>query len=100
MGVTIAISLTSWALTWFLGKVIPADLYVNMTVLQIHEEMAFAVMSFCPCIIGTKSLFESLDLTPNAVSKYLNKVRTGHEFVGPILGNAGITFIPEPFSDN
>jgi hypothetical protein len=25
--------------------------------------MAFAVMSFCPCLIGTKSLFESLDLT-------------------------------------
>jgi hypothetical protein len=40
-----AIALTSWALTWFLGKVIPADLYANMTVLQIHEEMAFAVMS-------------------------------------------------------
>jgi hypothetical protein len=38
-----------------------------MTVLQIHEEMAFAVMSFCPCLIGTKSLFESLDLTPKAV---------------------------------
>jgi hypothetical protein len=57
----------SWALTWFLGKVIPADLYANMTVLQIHEEMAFAVMSFCPCLIGAKSLFESLDLTPKAV---------------------------------
>jgi hypothetical protein len=54
-----------------------------MTVLQIHEEMAFAVMSFCPCLIGTKSLFESLDLTPKAVSKYFNKVRTGHKFVGP-----------------
>jgi hypothetical protein len=39
-----AIALTSWALTWFLGKVIPADLYANMRVLQIHEEMAFAVM--------------------------------------------------------
>lgn len=71
-----------------------------MTVLQIHEEMAFAVMSFCPCLIGTKSLFESLDLTPKAVSKYFNKVRTGHKFVGPELGNAGITIIPEPFSDN
>jgi hypothetical protein len=43
-----AIALTSWALTWFLGKVIPANLYANMTVLQIHEEMAFAVMSFVP----------------------------------------------------
>jgi hypothetical protein len=71
-----------------------------MTVLQIHEEMAFAVMSFCPCLIGTKSLFESLDLTPKAVSKYFNKVRTGHKFVGHELGNAGITIIPEPFSDN
>ena len=66
------IALTSWALTWFLGKIIPADLYANMTVLQIHEEMAFAVMSFCPCLIGTKGLFESLDLTPKAVSKYFN----------------------------
>ena len=62
--------------------------------------MAFAVMSFCPCLIGTKSLFESLDLTPKAVSKYFNKVRTRHKFVGPELGNAGITIIPEPFSDN
>ena len=97
MGVTIAISLTSWALTWFLGKVIPADLYANMTALQIHEEMAFAVMSFCPCLIGTKSLFESLDLTPKAVSKYFNKVRTGHKFDGSELANAGITISPEPF---
>jgi hypothetical protein len=32
-----AIALTSWALTWFLDKVIPEDLYANMTVLQIHE---------------------------------------------------------------
>ena len=24
------IALTSWALTWFLGKEIPADLYANM----------------------------------------------------------------------
>jgi hypothetical protein len=48
----------------FLDKVIPEDLYANMTVLQIHEEMFFAVMSFCSCLIGTKSLFESLDLTP------------------------------------
>ena len=71
-----------------------------MTVLQIYEEMAFAVMSFCPCLIGTKSLFESLDLTPKAVSKYFNNVRTGHKFVGPKLGNAGITIIPEPFSDS
>jgi hypothetical protein len=94
------IALTSWALTWFLGKVIPADLYVNMTVLQIHEEMASTVMSCCPCLIGTKSLFESLELTPKAVSKYFNKVRTGHKFVGPELGNAGITIILEPFSDN
>ena len=70
-----------------------------MIVLQIHEEMAFAVMPFIPCLIGTKSLFESLDLTPKAVSKYFNKVRTGHKFVGPELGNAGIT-ITEPFSDN
>ena len=53
--------------------------------------MAFAVMSFFPCLIGTKNLFESLDL---------NKVRTGHTFVGPELGNAGITITPEPFSDN
>jgi hypothetical protein len=52
-----------------------------MTVLQIHEEMAFAVMSFGPCLIGTKSLFESLDLTPKAVSKYFNKVRTGHNLL-------------------
>jgi hypothetical protein len=50
--------------------------------------------------IGTKSLFESLDLTPKAVSKYFNKVRTGHKFDGSELGNAGITIIPEPFSDN
>jgi hypothetical protein len=71
-----------------------------MTVLQIHEEMAFAVMSFCPCLIGTKSLLESLDLTPKAVSKYFNKVRTGHTFVGPELVNAGITITPEPFPDN
>ena len=70
-----------------------------MIVLQIHEEMAFAVMPFIPCLIGTKSLFESLDLIPKAVSKYFNKVRTGHKFVGPELGNAGIT-ITEPFSDN
>jgi hypothetical protein len=49
-----------------------SDLYANMTVLQIHEEMAFAVMSFCPCLIGTKNLFESLDLSPKAVSKYFN----------------------------
>jgi hypothetical protein len=52
-----------------------------MTVLQIHEEMAFAVKSFCPCLIGTKSMFESLDLTPKAVSKYFNKVRTGHNLL-------------------
>ena len=52
-----------------------------MTVLQIHEEMAFAVMSFFPCLIGTKSLFESLDLTPKDVSKYFNKVRTGHNLL-------------------
>jgi hypothetical protein len=39
-----------------------------LTVLQIHEEMAFAVMSFFPSLIGTKSLFESLDLTPKAFS--------------------------------
>ena len=71
-----------------------------MTVLQIHDKMAFAVMSFFPCLIGTKSLFESLDLTPQAVSKYFNKVRTGHKFVGPELGNVGITITPEPFSDN
>ena len=71
-----------------------------MTVLQIHEEMAFAVMSFCPCLIGTKSLFESLDLTPKAVSKYFFQVRTGHTSFGPELGNAGITIIPETFSDN
>ena len=71
-----------------------------MTVLQIHEEMAFAVMSFCPFLIGTKSLFKSLDLTPKAVSKYFNKVRTGHKFVGPELDNAGITITPEPSSDN
>jgi hypothetical protein len=50
-----AIALTSWALTWFLGKVIPAD---------------------------------------------FNKVRTGHTFFGPELGNAGITIILESFSDN
>jgi hypothetical protein len=43
-----------------------------MTVLKIHEEMAFAVMSFCPCLIRTKNLFESLDLSPKAVSKYFN----------------------------
>jgi hypothetical protein len=72
-----------------------------MTVLQIHEEMVFAVMSFCSCLIGTKSLFESLDLTPIAVSKYFNnKVRTRHKFVGPEMGNAEITITPEPFSDN
>ena len=48
-----------------------------------------------------KSLFESLELTPKAVSKYLNKVRTGHQFVGSELRNAGITIIIlEPFSDN
>ena len=68
-----------------------------MTVLQIHEEMAFAVMSFCPCLIGTKSLLESLDLTPKAVSKYFNKIRTGHTFVGPELVNAGITLPQNPF---
>ena len=34
------------------------------------------------------------------MSKYFNKVRTGHKFVGHELGNAGITIIPEPFSDN
>ena len=62
--------------------------------------MAFAVMSFCPFLIGTKSLFKSLDLTPKAVSKYFNKVRTGHKFVGPELGNAGLTITREPFSDN
>jgi hypothetical protein len=55
----------------------------NMTVLQIHEELAFAVISFFSYLIGTKSLFESLDLTPKTVSKYFNKVRTGHKFVGP-----------------
>ena len=71
-----------------------------MTVLQIHDEMAFAVMSFFPCLIGTKNMFESLDLTPQAVSKYFNNVRTGHRFVGPELGNVGIAIIPEPFSDN
>jgi hypothetical protein len=27
-------------------------------------------------------------------------IRTGHKFVGPELGNAGITITPEPFSDN
>jgi hypothetical protein len=53
------------------------------------EEM---VMSVCPCLIGTKSLFESLDLTPKAVSKYFNKIRTRYKFVGPELDNAGITF--------
>jgi hypothetical protein len=46
------------------------------------------------------SLFESLDLTPKAVSKYFNKIRTGYKFVGPELDNAGITIISEPFSDN
>jgi hypothetical protein len=70
-----------------------------MTVLQIHEEMAFAVMSLCPCLIGTKSLFESLN-SKSLVSKYFKKVRTGRKFVGHELGNAGITIIPEPFSDN
>jgi hypothetical protein len=45
-----------------------------MTILQIHEEMAFAVMYFFPCLMGTKSLFESLDLTPKAVSKYFNLI--------------------------
>jgi hypothetical protein len=80
--------------------VIPADLYANMTVLQIHEKMVFAVLSLCPCLIGTKSLFESLDLTPKAVSKYFNKMRTGYKFVGPELDNAGITITPEPSSDN
>jgi hypothetical protein len=44
--------------------------------------MASTVMSCCPCLIGTKSLFESLNLVPKAVSKYFNKVRTGHKFVG------------------
>ena len=35
------------------------------------------------------------------MSKYFNKVRTGHKFVGLwILGNVGITIIQEPFSDN
>jgi hypothetical protein len=71
-----------------------------MTVLQIHEKMVFAVLSFCPCLMGTKSLFESLDLTPKAVSKYFNKMRTGYKFVGPELDNAGITITPEPSSDN
>jgi hypothetical protein len=57
-------------------------------------------MSLFPCLIGTKNLLESLDLTLKAVSKYFNKVRTGHKFVGPELGNAGITITPEPFSDS
>jgi hypothetical protein len=40
-----------------------------MTVLQIHEKMAFTVMSVCPCLIGTKSLFESYDLHALSVSE-------------------------------
>ena len=58
-----------------------------MTVLQIHEEMAFAVMSFFPCLIGTKSLFESLDLTPKAVSKYFNKASVFKKLEQRLVGS-------------
>ena len=71
-----------------------------MTVLQIHEEMDFAVMAFYPFLIGSNSLFESLDLTLKDVSKSFNKIRTGHKFVGSELGNAGMTITLKPFSDN
>ena len=63
-------AITSEALSWSRGKAIPFDLYANVTVLQIYEEMDFAVMSFSTFLIGTKNVFEPFDLTPKDVSKY------------------------------
>jgi hypothetical protein len=58
---------------------------------------ALQLSPFEPLDLISFKFFESLDLTPKAVSKYFNKVRTGHKFVGPELGNAGITITQNPF---